>query len=161
MTLEAWVRPTTVTSAWRDVIEKGNDNYYLMGTSSSAGTPVGAAIIGGTKAKAFGTSALVTGTFTHLAVTYDGTTVRFYVNGSLVATKTATGAISTSTGPLQIGGDSIYGQFFSGAIDEVRVYNTALTQGQILTDMATPIGSGAPTPRRPPGRRQPPSPPRR
>ena len=29
MTLEAWVNPTTVTAAWRDVIYKGNDNYYL------------------------------------------------------------------------------------------------------------------------------------
>ena len=142
MTLEAWVNPTTVTSAWRDIIEKGNDNYYLMGTSSSAGKPVGAAIIGGTKAKAFGTAVLATGTWTHLAATYDGATVKLYVGGNLVGSKAATGAILTSTGPLQIGGDSIYGQFFSGLIDEVRVYNTALTQAQIQTDMTTPIGSG-------------------
>ena len=33
MTLEAWVNPTTVTSSWRDVIFKGNDNYYLMASS--------------------------------------------------------------------------------------------------------------------------------
>ncbi len=122
------------------MIQKGNDNYYLMGTSSSAGKPAGAAIIGGTKARVFGTSALATSTFTQLAATYDGTTVRFYVNGSLVATTTATGTIATSTGPLQIGGDSIYGQFFSGVIDEVRIYNKALTQTQIQTDMATPVG---------------------
>ena len=59
-----------------------------------------------------------------------------------MGSKAATGAIVTSTSPLQIGGDSIYGQFFSGVIDEVRVYNTALTQAQIQTDMTTPIGSG-------------------
>ena len=33
MTLEAWVNPATTTAAWRDVIYKGNDNYYLEGTS--------------------------------------------------------------------------------------------------------------------------------
>jgi hypothetical protein len=33
VTLEAWVNPTTVSGAWRDVIEKGNDNYYLSATS--------------------------------------------------------------------------------------------------------------------------------
>ena len=33
MTLEAWVNPTTVSNAWRDVIMKGNDNYYLSATS--------------------------------------------------------------------------------------------------------------------------------
>ena len=36
--------------------------------------------------------------------------------------------------PLQIGGDSIYGQYFQGMIDEVRVYNVALTQAQIQAD---------------------------
>ena len=33
MTLEAWVNPSTVSSAWRDVIYKGNDNYWLEATS--------------------------------------------------------------------------------------------------------------------------------
>ena len=40
---------------------------------------------------------------------------------------------------MQIGGDSIYGQYFQGTIDEVRVYNVALTPAQIQTDMNTPI----------------------
>ena len=35
MTLEAWVNPTVVSSIWQDVIYKGNDNYYLEGTSSN------------------------------------------------------------------------------------------------------------------------------
>ena len=47
MTLEAWVFPTVVTSAWRDVVYKGNDNYYLSGTSSNAGRPVGGGIFAG------------------------------------------------------------------------------------------------------------------
>src|SRR4029077_11313111 len=34
MTLEAWVYPTTVSNKFRDVIYKGNDNYYLEGTSN-------------------------------------------------------------------------------------------------------------------------------
>ena len=35
MTLEAWVNPSTVSSTWRDVIYKGNDNYCLEATSTS------------------------------------------------------------------------------------------------------------------------------
>jgi chitodextrinase len=42
---------------------------------------------------------------------------------------------------LQIGGDNIYGQFFAGLIDEVRVYNVARTATQIQTDEATPIAA--------------------
>ncbi|MGE5057514.1 MAG: hypothetical protein ACM3WP_25410, partial [Acidobacteriota bacterium] len=41
MTLEAWVNPSTVSSAWRDVIYKGDDNYYLEGTSSNSSRPAG------------------------------------------------------------------------------------------------------------------------
>ena len=66
--------------------------------------------------------------------------MRLYVNGTQVASPAKTGAIATSTNPLQIGGDSIYGQYFSGLIDEVRIYNVALTATQIQTDMTTPVG---------------------
>ena len=41
MTLEAWVNPSTVSSAWRDVIYKGNDIYYLEGTSDNSSRPAG------------------------------------------------------------------------------------------------------------------------
>ena len=40
MTLEAWVDPSTVSSAWRDVIYKGDDNYYLSATSGYGSVPV-------------------------------------------------------------------------------------------------------------------------
>ena len=140
MTLEAWVNPSTVTGAWRDVIYKGNDNYYLEGTSSPNGAPAA----GGTFGTTYGTGPLAANTWTHLAVTYDRTTLRLYVNGVQVSSVAQTGSIATSTNSLQIGGDSIYGQYFQGMIDEVRVYNVARTAAQIQTDMSTPIGSVTP-----------------
>ena len=82
------------------------------------------------------------GTWTHLAVTYDGATLRLYVNGAQVATRARTGNMVTPPNPLQIGGDSIYGQFFTGLIDEVRIYNQARTATDIQTDMTTPIAPG-------------------
>ena len=68
--------------------------------------------------------------------------VRLFVNGTQVASTAKTGTIASSTNPLQIGGDTIYGQFFSGLIDEVRIYNVALTAAQIQSDMTTPVGTG-------------------
>src|SRR2546423_14346715 len=65
--------------------------------------------------------------------------MRLYVNGVQVASRAQTGAIATSTNPLQIGGDSIYGQYFVGRIDEVRVYNRALSAAEIQSDMNTPL----------------------
>ena len=111
MTLEAWVNPATTTAAWRDVIYKGNDNYYLEGTSDHE-RQAGAAAA--RSAPRYGTSALAVNTWSYLAVSYDRTTIRLYVNGTQVSTLAATGAIASSTNPLSIGSDSLYGQYFRG-----------------------------------------------
>jgi len=140
-TLEAWVKPSTVTAAWRDVVYKPNDNYYLEATSKTGSRPAG----GGTFGTTYGTAALAANAWTHLAVTYDRATVRLYVNGSQVSSLAATAAIASSTSPLQIGGDGTYGQYFQGTIDEVRVYNRALSAAEIQTDMNTAVG-GTPPP---------------
>jgi hypothetical protein len=139
MTLEAWVNPLVVDSSWRDVIYKGQDNYYLEGTSMSGSVPSAGGTFGTSHQVLYGVAALPTNTWTHLAATYDGTTARLYVNGVQVASQAQTGAIATSANPLQIGGDSFYGQFFQGTIDEVRIYNVALTTAQIQADMNTPL----------------------
>ena len=146
MTLEAWVNPSAVNSTWRDVIYKGNDNYYLEGTSTSNSAPAIGGTFGGANANVYGTAGLAVNTWAHLAATYDGSTLRLYVNGTQVSSTARTGSIATSTNPLQIGGDSIYGQYFNGLIDEVRIYNVALTQAQIQSDMNTPIGASTPSP---------------
>src|SRR5581483_11362428 len=104
-------------------------------------------IFAGSNANAFGTAATAVNTWTHLAGTYDGTTLRLYVNGTQVGTAAKTGGIAVSTNPLQIGGDSIYGQYFSGVIDEVRIYNRALSVTEIKNDMNNPVTQGSsPTP---------------
>ena len=74
-----------------------------------------------------------------MAATYDGTTQRLYVNGTQVASSTVSGSIQTSSSPLRIGGDSIWGEYFNGLIDEVRVYNRALSPAEIQNDMFTSI----------------------
>ena len=159
MTLEAWVNPSTVNAAWRDVIYKGNDNYYLSATSASqSGSPAGGGAFGSIT-ELYGTAALATNVWAHLAVTYDGSALRLYVNGVQVSSVAQTGSLATSGNPLQIGGDSFFGQFFNGIIDEVRVYNRALSAAEIQTDMYAPIAvSTAPAPPAPPAP-PPPAPP--
>jgi PKD repeat protein len=135
LTLEAWVNATSLPTGWHDIVFKSGDVYFLMGT-----TPQGAPDLGGVFAttNVFGSGALPLNTWTHLAGTYDGATMKFYVNGVLVSSRAQTGAITTSTGPLSIGGDA-GGQYWNGSIDEVRVYNRALSQVEIHDDMNTPV----------------------
>jgi hypothetical protein len=82
---------------------------------------------------------LTVNAWTHLAFTYDGATFRIFVNGVQVATRAQAGAISASAQVLRIGGNSVWGEYFQGRIDEVRIYNRALTQAEIQADMAAPI----------------------
>src|SRR5262249_52113816 len=84
-------------------------------------------------------------TWSYLAATYNGSRLTLYVNGNRIKTKSVTGRIATSNRLLEIGGDSVPGQSFNGLIDEVRVYNHALTQSQVRTDMRTPISYPSPT----------------
>jgi chitodextrinase len=153
MTLSAWVKPSQVTSGWRDVIYKGDDTYFLEGTSEPGGAPAGGGKFGTTPetvAAIWGPAALPLGVWTHLALTYDGAMLRLYVGATQVASQPQTGTLDTSTHPLQIGGDSLFNQFFRGTIDEVRVYNVALTQAQIQADMNTSVGGGGTPDTQPP-----------
>jgi len=79
--------------------------------------------------------------WTHLAMTYDGTTIRRYVNGALSGTRAAKGAIAASSYPLRFGGNAVWKEWFKGRLDEVRVYDRALSPAHIATDMTTPINA--------------------
>ena len=141
MTLEAWVNPSTITSAWTDVVYKGNDNYYLEAATPTSKFPAAGATVGTSDVATYGTAALATSTWAFLTETYNGSTLSLYVNGTLVSSLAEAGSLTTSTNPLQIGGDSIYSQYFKGTIDEVRVYKVALTAAQIQSDMNTAIST--------------------
>ncbi len=145
MTLEGWVLLYGEENIYNAIIYKGYENYYLDATTDH-GVPGGGGTFGSTDVPFFGTTPVSASTWTHLALTYDGSTLRYYVNGIQVSSQPQGGNLLTSTNPLQIGGDSYLGQNLYGVIDEVRIYNVALTQAQIQTDMSTPIGSSGTVP---------------
>jgi hypothetical protein len=80
------------------------------------------------------------GSWTHLSGTYDGTMARLYLNGVQVASRKVRG-IPEASGPLSIGGSSIWGEYFKGQIDDVRIYRGVRTAAQIQVDMRTPVAA--------------------
>ena len=149
MTLEAWVYPTTV-SGNRTVLVKenapGNSVYYLYANTSddSANTPLGGGVFAGQYQFVHGGSTLTANAWSHVAITYNGTTERLYVNGNQVASKAQTGSIGGSSGALRIGGNSMWGEYFKGRIDEIRIYNRALSATEIQTDRNTAVATSSP-----------------
>ena len=146
MTLEAWVQPTS-TNRWRTVALKeqtGNLVYALYGNNS--GQRASANLwLGCSEAEARRASQLPANTWTHLAATYDGATMRLYVNGALSGSTTATGSMPASTGPFRIGGNAIWDEWFAGQLDDLRLYNRALSATEVQADMATPVGPPPPS----------------
>lgn len=69
--------------------------------------------------------------WTHVGATYDGTTLKLFLNGLEVTSVPATGNINTDISPLTLGKNPLgLSNFFKGKIDEVRVFNVALTNQQ-------------------------------
>src|SRR4029434_8471985 len=80
-------------------------------------------------------------TWYNLAATYDGETLKAYTNGVLVTSNPApSGPADAETSPLTIGRHAAASQFFKGIVDNVRIYNRALSQAEIQSDMSTPVG---------------------
>ena len=80
-------------------------------------------------------SALTLNQWSHLSIVFDGSQARFYVNGTLVATVSLAATLTARSGSLRLGADINTQQFFKGSLDEVRVYNRALSAAEIQTDM--------------------------
>ena len=148
MTLSAWVHPFEFTG-WETIVMKergaGALAYALYaqdgGTArGGADAPAGTIRAGAEDQSVRGTSPVPLHAWTHVATTYDGVMQRIYVNGVLVASRAQTGTIAVSNNALRIGGNNSWAdEFFNGLIDDVRVYNRALTGAQITADMNTPL----------------------
>jgi len=135
------VNPNALGTTWRTVLlkENGANMQYGLYANTDTTRPSGH-VFTTAEFDTRGTAAVAQNTWTHLAATYDGTTLKMFVNGTQVSSKAVVGAMSPSTGLLKIGGNAIWGEWFSGMIDEVRIYNRALSATEIQTDMNTRVG---------------------
>jgi hypothetical protein len=140
MTLQAWVYPTALSS-WRTVLlkERSGGLAYALYAHEDVPTPAAYVRVGNVDVRVAGISPLPLNTWTHLAATYDGATLRLYVDGQQVGSQARTGTIQVSTGRLSLGGNAVWGEWFAGRIDDVRIYNRPLTANEIQIDMATPV----------------------
>ena len=147
MTLSAWVYPTANQSGWRTILQRQVDAYFLNASNSNGPRfPSGGGTFSGSVSFVSGSSSLPVNTWTHVALTWDGATLRLWVNGAQVASAAQGGVLETNSSPLRIGGNVPYGEFFRGRLDEIRIYNRALAQSELQTDMATPVAGGSAPP---------------
>jgi Concanavalin A-like lectin/glucanases superfamily/Carboxypeptidase regulatory-like domain/Viral BACON domain len=137
ITIAAWIKPTVASGTY--IVTKGDPtvggNVYDLDIYPGQVRSLFHYQGGGSATRgATGATNIVSGTWQHVAVTWDGATVTVYYNGQPDGTGSfTTGPIITSSMDLEIG--RYYGgapqPYFAGDIDDVRIYNGALSAAEI------------------------------
>ena len=142
MSVASWFKTTTNHADTSFIVNKGghgsetpgqNINYGIFMT----GTETITAMIetqSGVDHAATSTSPYNDGQWHYAVMTYDGTTLRLYIDGAQVASKSTAGAVPDNTGtqPVRVGANSrSLDRFFTGNVDEVRVWNRVLTSTEV------------------------------
>ena len=139
-TIEMWVKLSDVI---HDTVlfEKGSwqNDLFLLTKSHNGGVVFTIAGPGLTFASSssfeqYSTTTLQADTWYHLAATWDGTTSKLYVNGTLEASESPTGTLTATTEDIHIGSRPNGTDPASGVIDDVRLWNTPRDATQVLAD---------------------------
>jgi len=148
LTVEAWVnlyKPPTGTdpSAWvlcKNGHELTDGNYALVVSHNNVGAYLN---IGGGRENCYAawslTGPLQPGTWHLLALTYDATNLSVFCDGKLAGTTPVNRQRTTGSGPLRLGKRSDgYNPSFPGLINEISLYNRALSADEISAHYAQP-----------------------
>jgi hypothetical protein len=136
ITLEAWAYATK-NSGIQNVINKSsnssNSGYIFPRTDDGWASVVFYLHVGGWQTLSAAYPSL--NAWHHLAATYDGATMKLYIDGALAASRAQTGTITINANPLTLGNQTGFAEYFGGSADEFRVWNIARTQTQIQNSM--------------------------
>jgi len=128
ITVALWVNPDTIPgSGIARYISLGNEKAVLRSQNAKLNfyMKIGGALKGISVA-----NVLQAGQYQHIAGTYDGSTLRVYRNGSEVGSLAATGTVDTSGSQVFTSSGS---ESFDGRLDDIRIYNRALSASEITT----------------------------
>ncbi len=133
LTLGAWIKPNTFgQSGWGRIVDKGSSSTGFSFFVSQENNNLGYAIYGVTVVYS-NSNSISLNNWQHVAVSYDGSAVTFYVNGMESGTVSYTADPPDSSGhPLVIGiRDYDKNRDFDGLINDVIIYGRALTPTEI------------------------------
>ena len=150
MTLAFWLRGDVLTQDWVTAMQRTSASgawfdwqlYARALDAPSTNHPVfrvdwdrDAVIEAGEQVE--GDIVLSPGTWYFIACTCDGSAMRFYIDGTeRGSTAIAGGTIPNGGRSLWLGGNDAWGEYFDGALDDVRIYDRALGQGEIQALMS-------------------------
>jgi hypothetical protein len=146
ITLEAWVYPDTSDNGKHTIIDRhrtvGFKQYklaYYGATHASYANKISFQDSAETAKEVFSTTTIPLNQWSHIVATWNNTTVKFYINGIYSNSDGISGSSTSSTYGTVIGADqydSGFAEYFSGKIDQVKIFNYVRTQRQIANDFS-------------------------
>ena len=141
ISIETWINFRYISGDWTNFILKDDETVenapYSMSAHNFGGDPrvtFGVTNSSNTTASS-GYWPITLNQWHHLVGTYDGSYVKFYMDGRFLKQSSLTGSLLTNTKDLWIGKwRNAYDEHFSGAIDSTRIYSRALTASEILSN---------------------------
>jgi hypothetical protein len=151
VTVSAWIRPLAYEDNKHCVSKGSHVNYFsrsysLQGPWADGKWRATLSVPGGEVVVASAANAVLAG-WSHVLMTYDGTSVKLYVNGELAGSQSTNGLITQTSEPLFLGSHKFYAAsdyWFNGAVDEVQIYNRALSAAEVAQLYSTTPASSAP-----------------
>ncbi len=129
---EAWVNPTEQKTA--KIIQKRDWDGDGIGQDKWNGWQGSIRTADGVSHSVnWGSGQVPLDTWSHLALSYDGASLKLYVNGVLKAETPVTGKLKKTTEDIYIGSDAGIQKFFKGTIDELAFYNRSLSAAEIAS----------------------------
>jgi hypothetical protein len=135
VTLEAWVYiPPAGMGQQGHIFGKYSSfpaqQQYLISKSVGNRFVANVGVSGGTVSET-GSQPINANQWYHVAMTYDGSNLRLYVNGAPDGTTAASGAINAGGQPVRIGGAPSPTLYLNGRVDEASLYNQALSAADL------------------------------
>lgn len=129
ITVCAWIKVNAFDVDWQTIIAKGDTAWRL---SRDQANNLHFACTGLWPEWARGSANVNDSQWHHVAGVYDGAEIRLYIDGKLDASAKTRGSINVNTYPVWIGENAEHpGRGWHGLIDDVRLYNYALSQAEI------------------------------
>jgi len=144
-TFEATVEIPAIQSGFRSIISNQESGGIALALVD--GKPTVQPHIGGEYLTLTSSTAITPNKKYHISGTYDGTTVKVYLDGALVASSTKSGTLGTQQNStiMAIGGgpsgSSVPSENFAGKVYSARIYDQALTQAQIQKNISAEDGN--------------------
>ncbi|MBN4051282.1 LamG domain-containing protein [bacterium AH-315-M05] len=145
MTIEAWVYPTDIASNFfysfiRQNAPASTPDFLLAFQNNGAKLAFGVYTTAYSELDVLITASNYTDGWHHIAAVYDGATQKLYVDGTEVGSQSNTGNIRLGTGTImRIGSNLSTTENYEGQLDEIRIWNIARTQSEIINSMFTTI----------------------